>query len=231
MKICIICKKQNNSRYKDKCHKCYDKERVKINKNKGNKIKCQCSPECDIIISDRSARGKLRKCATNHRPKGERNHRWNGGIYNTPDKYIRIYSKRKNHPYCPKSGYIPEHRLILEKIYSMLFGVPIYFNPKEFSVHHKNGDTKDNRPENLELLTNSYHAIITYRKNKIDRICLECGFNKKIITNLKDMKWYRHPITNKEWVCQNCYQTIRLRLKNKNGKRRKSKIDTPYFLS
>lgn len=62
------------------------------------------------------------------------------------DKYIILY--RPNSPYSNKKGYISEHRLVMQE----------YLGKKIEStevVHHINGNTFDNRIENLILFTSS----------------------------------------------------------------------------
>jgi len=76
---------------------------------------------------------------------GEKHHHWNGGILHHMSGYILL--KRRNHPFADKSGYIMEHRLIMEK------SLGRYLEPEEV-VHHKNGIKYDNRIENLELFNN-----------------------------------------------------------------------------
>lgn len=56
--------------------------------------------------------------------------------------YILIYAPW--HPWSQKSGYIAEHRLVMEQT------IGRHLLPLE-TVHHKNGVKWDNRPENLEV--------------------------------------------------------------------------------
>jgi hypothetical protein len=81
--------------------------------------------------------------------RGEKAPRWKGGI-TYRGKYRMLY--KPEHPFCTGQGYIPEHRLIMEKYLGR------YLNPKE-RVHHINHDIKDNRIENLQLFkSNSEHS-------------------------------------------------------------------------
>lgn len=55
--------------------------------------------------------------------------------------------------------YVAEHRLVMESI------IGRYLTDKEI-VHHKNGDTLDNSPSNLEMMTTSDHAKLHIKDGK-----------------------------------------------------------------
>lgn len=57
------------------------------------------------------------------------------------------------HPAARRDGHVLEHRLILERKLGR-------FLLRSEHVHHLNGDTLDNRPENLEPVSGSRHRVL-----------------------------------------------------------------------
>lgn len=84
-----------------------------------------------------------------------------------------------DHPHANENDYVLHHRVVVENDAGRVL------DPENEVVHHINGDTKDNRIENLEVLTREEHGRLhgkeqtaTYIKLK----CPECGerFEKQV---------------------------------------------------
>lgn len=99
------------------------------------------------------------------RSTGANNGMWAGGVSNHTDGYI--YERHTDHPYASR-GYVLQHRLVAERWlrenlpdspFLIQLGDNSYLKP-EYVVHHKNLDRKDNRVENLQVVTNSEHQKI-----------------------------------------------------------------------
>lgn len=91
------------------------------------------------------------------RPRGQKfgpEHKgWKGGRIVDKGGYILVYAK--DHPRASSSGYVREHRLVMEKKLGR------FLLPGEV-VHHIDGVTHNNHPDNLELFqTNGKHLAET----------------------------------------------------------------------
>lgn len=85
----------------------------------------------------------------------ERNAFWGGGLSVDKQGYILVH--RPGYPGATERGYVREHRLVMERVLErkLLAGEV---------VDHRNGDTSDNRPENLRLFaSNAEHLAATLR--------------------------------------------------------------------
>ena len=73
---------------------------------------------------------------------------WTGGLRRAKGY---VYEHAPDHPNATKSGYVCQHRLVMEKVLGR------YLTAREV-VHHHNGVRDDNRPENLAVFsTNAEH--------------------------------------------------------------------------
>ena len=191
-------------------------------------IKCACG--CGELIESISDYGTYRrpkrfKLGHNLKSqKGPTHPQWKGGR-KISSGYISIQTPK--HPYCDNHGYVPEHRLVMEKYLGR------YLDPKE-TVHHKNHDTLDNRIENLQLAHNQSDHVLIHkeerRKDIENRICAICNGKTVIRTNnvrhkrldgriieytYTYLNWYRNPLDKSQWVCESDYGIIRNNMKSR----------------
>jgi len=171
-RICKLCKKEfyvwpfkikyNEGKYCS--NKCKFKDRGKVKnicivcKKKfliyPYRIKEGGGKYCSIQCVGKSRIGKkLPIWWKNNMLKGRNSFKHSGG-------YIYIY--HPNHPFCNASGYIFEHRLIMEKYLERYLRL-------EERVHHINGIKDDNRIENLKYFSNEskhvkYHHLLKGHK-------------------------------------------------------------------
>lgn len=92
--------------------------------------------------------------------KGEKGPTWIGGRLETSTGYIWIYFP--DHPYCSKTGYVFEHRLVMEKHLGRVL------LPTEV-VHHINGNPGDNRIENLMLFSSNSDHMRYHKKVRMEK--------------------------------------------------------------
>lgn len=126
---------------------------------------CECG--CGELIPKINKGGFESRFKKGHNVNGELNYFWNGGIYIDKDGYVLI--KKRDHPFCGVSGYVRQHRLVMEDYLGR------YLKPEEV-VHHINELKWDNRIENLQLFeSGGKHISLHMTKDMSDRKCFKCG--------------------------------------------------------
>lgn len=155
------------SNYTQECVVCG--KQYKIKPSHAHLRKC-CSKECGKIHRSKKMSGK-----GNHQfgLKGPKNASFKTGKRETNYGYTAAY--------CPEfsdkqDGYVLEHRLVMMKHIGRKLR-------KDEHVHHINEDRKDNRIENLQLLTRGEHISLHNKLNPVPKDQKTGRFMKKEYTN------------------------------------------------
>lgn len=115
-----------------------------------------CSRQC---ILDRMREAGIPRLPAWSQP-GERNGQWKGGRQIDSDGYVLIHSP--NHPDANASGCVREHRLVMEGMIGRRLA------PSEV-VHHRDGDKRNNSPENLQLFASNADHLRHELKGRIPK--------------------------------------------------------------
>lgn len=108
-----------------------------------------------LPVIERKLRAMGLKSQKGRGSKMERNYFWKGGRCFDADGYVLV--KAPTHPFRTASGYIREHRLMMEAVLGR------YLSPREV-VHHRDGDKSNNDPGNLQVFeSNSQHFLDEHR--------------------------------------------------------------------
>lgn len=126
-----------------------------------------CSRSCQF----ESQRGKSVSPTTQFK-KGQKPHNFKGWRYSMSRKNGKAYilTYKPQHPYATKAGYVRKHRLIMEAQLNR------YLLPHEI-VDHIDGDTLNNDPSNLRVMTKIEHDRMNTPLN-IHRRWVERANNK-----------------------------------------------------
>jgi len=118
-------------------------------------------------------------------------------ILRTVSKGDYTYAVVPTHPAATKNGYVLEHRIVMENQLGRLL-------TSNEVVHHINGDKKDNRIENLELLTNQQHT----QRHMADRtravVYLRCPQCRTVFIRDKHQTFLSKPGTTYTCCSRSC---------------------------
>jgi len=183
---------------------------------------CGCGGKAPLAPTTNRNRGWVKgeplRYIHNHHCRGGNNNKWKGGKKSGGGSGGEYYLVK-----CPedlksnKNGYRYEHVVVAERV----LGKPL---PSGAVVHHVNGDTKDNRPENLVICQDgSYHSLLHARAriirnggNPNHRRCRYCHK----YDSLENLKTYfcKGRATHYHNECNTVYHRERKRMLRNGGR-------------
>ena len=144
----------------DVCGKLFHRKPSHIKKSKRH----YCSKACHYIDKQNYMSGE-----GNHQYglKGPANASW--GSDKKESRFGYIQRRCLDHPFRDKADFVFEHRLVAEKYLlteenSVEIDGKKYLKP-DYVVHHKDFDRKNNRPENLQVMTKAEHQAFHSKLN------------------------------------------------------------------
>lgn len=221
--VCVRCKRERKHYGKGLCESCHKYLWI-LNKYKDAPlIKCICRPECEVMIRAWDKRGVPRKFANGHNAylrTGKNHPNYKGKVREINRRYNGILFR--DHLFA-NNGYVIFHRIVYE-MYHKCCLLPWA------DVHHKDGNTKRNHPENLQGMMHEKHSSIThkgkkYKTKRIRRKCIDCGSRKTEMSKEGYPYWYR--VTSRRYRCRKChratpeireYNRLKMRERRKNQK-------------
>lgn len=201
---CIDCNQEFiKGQSKERCDHCYIINYRRKRMERSEKIPCACG--CGEMIYSINSIGRPQKYKLGHWFRdivGENHWKWKGGTYTDKQRgYITII--RRHHPYRNGSNKVYLHRYLKE----LDLG---YYITKEYEVDHINGDKRDNRPENLQVLLKRVHRRKHTVIDMTNRKCILCGikYEERVAPNKR--QWYEYETG---YICAACNIKIYKKIK------------------
>lgn len=127
-----------------------------------------------------------------------------------------ILVEAKYHPYADGTGYVPEHRLVMEK------HLGFFVDPTTHDVHHVDEDVQNNKLSNLQYLTKIEHRRTHAGWEQIKglwwKTCNTCEVFQEVNGN-----FYKRKTTHNEYVSE-CKPCIKEKTRLSTYKRKKRVI-------
>lgn len=163
--------------------------------------KCWCG--CGTDLPSLRYKWYLRRYINNHKNRGKFGKHSAGYKTGITEDKSRGYATiiRRHHKYRDNRNRVYLHRYLKE------LDLGRYITP-EYDVHHRDGNTRNNAPENLMEILKSEHPVLEHTIDMSDRRCVICDRKYDEIKGVHQRHWY-----NNKTTCFYCYL--------KNGRKKK----------